>query len=172
MHVPYEGIAQASLDIISGQVNVGFSNVVNLLPYVQDKSTNALAVTGTERASVLPDVATLAETYPGIDVRLWWGIFAPAGTPDDVVAKLNSEINVALQDKALIDQWAEFRDDDRRKLARRVPRAGRKRRRKVGQGHHDRRHHHRVVRSIAEGVLLSAIPPQSRNFSRRTHRWA
>ena len=107
MHVPYEGIAQASLDIISGQVNLGFSNVVNLLPYVQDKSTNALAVTGTERASVLPDVATLAETYPGIDVRLWWGIFAPAGTPDDVVAKLNSEINVALQDKALIDQWAE-----------------------------------------------------------------
>jgi tripartite-type tricarboxylate transporter receptor subunit TctC len=107
VHVPYEGIAQASLDLISGQVNVGFSNVVNMLPYVKDGSTNALAVTGTERARVLPDIPTLAETYPGVDVRLWWGVFAPAGTPEDIVEKLSAEINVALQDKALIDKWAE-----------------------------------------------------------------
>jgi tripartite-type tricarboxylate transporter receptor subunit TctC len=106
-HIPYDGIAQASLDLISGQVNVGFSNVVNLLPYVKDKSITALAVTGDERAAVLPDVPTLAETYPGLDVRLWWGVFAPAGTPDDIVEKLSAEINVALKDPALIDKWAE-----------------------------------------------------------------
>lgn len=107
VHVPYDGIAQASLDLISGQVDLGFSNVVNMLPYVKDGKSNALAVTDTERDAVLPDVPTLAETYPGIDVRLWWGIFAPAGTPTDVVDKLSAEINVALKDKVLIDKWAE-----------------------------------------------------------------
>ncbi|AOF93845.1 tripartite tricarboxylate transporter substrate binding protein [Sinorhizobium sp. RAC02] len=107
VHVPYDGIAQASLDLISGQVNVGFSNVVNMLPHVKDGKSSALAVTDTKRAAILPDVPTLAETYPGIDVRLWWGIFTPAGTPSDVVDKLSTDINVALKDKALIDKWAE-----------------------------------------------------------------
>lgn len=107
VHVPYDGIAQASLDLISGQVNVGFSNVVNMLPHVKDGKSNALAVTDTKRAAILPDVPTLAETYPGIDVRLWWGIFTPAGTPTDVIDKLSAEINIALKDKALIDKWAE-----------------------------------------------------------------
>jgi tripartite-type tricarboxylate transporter receptor subunit TctC len=107
VHVPYDGIAQASLDLISGQVNLGFSNVVNMLPYVKDGKSNALAVTGTERSAVLADVPTLAESYPGIDVRLWWGIFTPAGTPADVADKLSAEINVVLKDKALIDKWAE-----------------------------------------------------------------
>lgn len=107
VHVPYDGIAQASLDLISGTVNLGFSNVVNMLPYVADGSTLALAVTDTKRVSVLPDVPTLDETYPGTDVQLWWGIFTPAGVPDEVVAKLNAEINVLLKDQALIDQWAQ-----------------------------------------------------------------
>lgn len=107
VHIPYDGIAQASLDLISGTVQVGFSNVVNMLPYVADGSTQALAITDTKRAGVLPDVPTLDETYPGTDVQLWWGIFAPAGTPDEVVQKLNAEINVFLKDQALIDRWAE-----------------------------------------------------------------
>ena len=107
VHVPYDGIAQASLDLISGQVDLGFSNVVNMLPYVKDGKSNALAVTDTKRNSVLPNVPTLAETYPGIDVRLWWGIFAPAKTPTSIVDKLSAEINVALKDKALIDKWAQ-----------------------------------------------------------------
>lgn len=107
VHVPYDGIAQASLDLISGQVDLGFSNVVNMLPYVKDGKSNALDVTDTTRAAILPDVPTLAEAYPGIDVRLWWGIFTPAGTPSDVVDKLSAEINVALKDKVLIDKWAE-----------------------------------------------------------------
>ncbi|MGQ3215563.1 Bug family tripartite tricarboxylate transporter substrate binding protein [Shinella sp.] len=107
VHVPYDGIAQASLDLISGQVNLGFSNVVNMLPYVKDGKSNALAVTGTERSAVLADLPTLAEAYPGINVRLWWGIFTPAGTPTYVIDKISAEINVALKDKALIDKWAE-----------------------------------------------------------------
>jgi tripartite-type tricarboxylate transporter receptor subunit TctC len=107
VHVPYDGIAQASLDLISGQVDVGFSNVVNMLPYVKDNKTNALAVTDTKRDSVLPNVPTLAESYPGIDVRLWWGIFAPAKTPASIVDKLSAEINGALKDQALIAKWAQ-----------------------------------------------------------------
>lgn len=106
VHVPYDGIAQASLDLIAGTVNVGFSNVVNMLPNVKDRKSNALAITDTKRSNVLPDVPTLAESYPGIDVRLWWGIFAPAGTPADVVDKLSAEINVALKDQVLVDKWA------------------------------------------------------------------
>lgn len=106
VHVPYDGIAQASLDLISGQVDLGFSNVVNMLPNVKDGKSTALAVTDTKRDAVLPDVPTLAESYPGIDVRLWWGIFAPAGTPTPIVDKLSAEINVALKDQALIDKWA------------------------------------------------------------------
>jgi len=107
VHVPYDGIAQASLDLISGTVQVGFSNVVNMLPYVADGSTKALAVTDTKRVAVLPDVRTLEETYPGTDVQLWWGIFAPAGTPEPLVEKLSAEINVFLKDQALIDKWAQ-----------------------------------------------------------------
>lgn len=107
VHIPYDGIAQASLDLISGQVDIGFSNVVNMLPNVRDGKSNALAITDIKRAAVLPDVPTLAETYPSIDVRLWWGIFAPANTPAPIVDKLSQEINVALKDQALIDKWAE-----------------------------------------------------------------
>ncbi|MBD9388492.1 tripartite tricarboxylate transporter substrate binding protein [Agrobacterium sp. AGB01] len=107
VHVPYDGIAQASLDLVSGNVNVGFSNVVNMLPSVKDGKSNALAVTDTKRDAVLPDVPTLAESYPDVDVRLWWGIFTPTGTPSSVVDKLSAEINVALKDKALIDKWAQ-----------------------------------------------------------------
>lgn len=107
IHVPYEGISQASLDLISGEVNVGFSNVVNMLPYVKDGSSKALAVTSTERIDVLADTPTLSETYPGVDVQLWWGVFAPAGTPPDVVEKLSAEINVMLAKPELVAQWAE-----------------------------------------------------------------
>lgn len=107
VHVPYDGIAQASLDLISGTVDIGFSNVVNMLPHVKDGKSVALAVTDTKRADILPDVPTLAESYPGIDVQLWWGIFAPGGTPAPIVEKLSAEINVALKDQALIDKWAQ-----------------------------------------------------------------
>lgn len=106
VHVPYDGIAQASLDLMSGTVDVGFSNVVNMLPNVKDGKSVALAVTDTKRAAVLPEVPTLEESYPGIDVQLWWGIFAPAGTSREIVDKLSTEINVALKDQALIDKWA------------------------------------------------------------------
>lgn len=106
VHVPYDGIAQASLDLMSGTVDVGFSNVVNMLPNVKDGKSVALAVTDTKRAAVLPEVPTLEESYPGIDVQLWWGIFAPAGTSSEIVDKLSTEINVALKDQALIDKWA------------------------------------------------------------------
>lgn len=106
VHVPYDGIAQASLDLMSGTVDVGFSNVVNMLPNVKDGKSVALAVTDTKRAAVLPEVPTLEESYPGIDVQLWWGIFAPAGTSGEIVDKLSTEINVALKDQALIDKWA------------------------------------------------------------------
>lgn len=104
-HIPFNGIAQASLSLLAGEVQIGFSNVINLLPYVNDGSMVALGVTSSERDPSVPDIATVAEDYPGVDVELWWGVFAPAGTPEDVIEKLNAEINVMLEDENLIAEW-------------------------------------------------------------------
>lgn len=104
-HIPFNGVAQMSLSLLAGEVQVGFSNVINLLPYVQDGSMAALAVTSSERDPSVPDIETVAETYPGIDVELWWGVFASAGTPDDVIEKLSAEINVLLADEDMIAEW-------------------------------------------------------------------
>lgn len=106
LHIPYDGISQASLDIISGEVNVGFTTVNNMLPYLETGDVKALAVTSTERLSILPDVPAITEIYPGSDIELWYAIFGPAGIPDDIVAKLNAEINVFLADPAFVERWA------------------------------------------------------------------
>lgn len=105
IHVPYPGIAKAKLDIISGEVNVGFSNIISMYQFIEDGSIIPLAITDTERSPILPDVPTLSEKYPGISVELWWGVFAPAGTPKDVVEKLNKEINVVLSNPEMIETW-------------------------------------------------------------------
>jgi tripartite-type tricarboxylate transporter receptor subunit TctC len=105
VHVPYPGIAKAKLDIISGEVNVGFTNIISMYQFIEDGSVIPLAITDTERSPVLPDVPTLSETYPGISVELWWGVFAPAGTPKDVIEKLNKEVNVVLSNPEMIETW-------------------------------------------------------------------
>lgn len=107
LHIPYDGISQASIDIISGQVNVGFTTVNNMLPYLESGEVKALAVTSVERLPSLPDVPAIAEIYPGSEIELWYGIFGPAGMPDDIVAKLNAEINVLLAQPEFIERWSQ-----------------------------------------------------------------
>ncbi|HEY1325741.1 MAG TPA: tripartite tricarboxylate transporter substrate binding protein [Casimicrobiaceae bacterium] len=93
VHVPYKGLAPALTDLLSGQVQLMFSSVVAILPHVKAGKLRALAVSSRERLSLLPDLPTIAEAgVPGYQSSSWYGILAPAGTPPDVVAKLNAAL--------------------------------------------------------------------------------
>ncbi len=97
VHIPYKGIAPATLDLMSGQIQAMTGTVSATLPYIAEKRVKALAVTGARRAPLLPDVPSWQEEgVPNADVINYWGIVAPAGTPHDVIAKLNVEMNRVL----------------------------------------------------------------------------
>jgi tripartite-type tricarboxylate transporter receptor subunit TctC len=93
LHVPYKGSAPATADLIGGQVQAMFDNMVTLIPHIKAGKLKPLAVTSSTRVSILPDVPTVAESgLPGFETGTWYGIAAPAGTPKDVVNKLQVEI--------------------------------------------------------------------------------
>ncbi len=97
-HVPYKGAAQALTDVISGTVELYMSSVPTLLGQIKQGKLRPLAVTSAKRVDDLPNVPTINESgYKGFDAVTWFGFLAPAGTPKDVVAKLNAEFNKALQ---------------------------------------------------------------------------
>jgi len=96
VHVAYKGSAPAVTDLIGGQVQVMFDNAPNVLPYVKAGKMRALAVSTATRSPLMPELASLAESVPGFDVEVWFGIVAPAATPAEVVAQLNAEINRVL----------------------------------------------------------------------------
>ncbi len=99
-HVPYKGNAPAITDVIGGQVNLMFDNISNSLPHIKAGKLRALAVTGPARSPVLPNVPTLAEFgFTGYNITSWFGLFAPAGTPQPIVSRLNTTVNAALHDK-------------------------------------------------------------------------
>ena len=92
-HVPYKGSAPAISDLLGGQVQLMFDNLPSALPQIKAGKLRALAVTSAQRASALPDVPTIAESgLPGYEASSWFGLLAPAGTPQDVVAKINGEV--------------------------------------------------------------------------------
>src|SRR4051794_36960755 len=92
-HVPFKGSAQAISDVIGGQIALSFENIVVASPFVKSGRIKALAVTSAKRASALPSVQTMAESgVPGFEAIGWFGVVAPAATPKDIVAKLNSEM--------------------------------------------------------------------------------
>ena len=96
-HVPYKGSNPALADLIGGQVQVMFANMPGTLQHVKAGRLKVIAVTGAKRSELLPDVPTIAESgLAGYEAPNWYGIFAPAGTPATVIARLNSEINKAM----------------------------------------------------------------------------
>lgn len=108
-HVPYKSSAQSVTDTINGTISVQFGTVMPVLPHIKSGSLKALAVTGTKRLPLLPDVPTVAEAgLPGYDAVLWMGLFAPKGTPTAVLDKLSAVLNKSLADaevqKALLGQ--------------------------------------------------------------------
>jgi tripartite-type tricarboxylate transporter receptor subunit TctC len=96
IHVPYRGGAPALTDMISGQVQVMFDNVPTSIEFIRAGKLRALAVTTATRSEVLPDLPTVADFVPGYEASAWYGVGVPKGTPDDIIEKLNKEINATL----------------------------------------------------------------------------
>jgi tripartite-type tricarboxylate transporter receptor subunit TctC len=98
LHVPYRGGAPMVVDLLSGQVQAGIDALPNSLPHIRSGALRALALTGPTRSDVVPEVPTVGETVPGYDVSGWTGVGVPAGTPPEIIATLNREINAGLAD--------------------------------------------------------------------------
>lgn len=93
LHVPYKGSAPALADVIGGHVDMIFDVVPSAAPQIHAGNLRGLAVTGIERTRVLPNIPTLNESeLPGFNVTSWYGLVAPAGTPDEIVRRINSEV--------------------------------------------------------------------------------
>jgi len=106
-HIPYRGTAPSITDLLGGQVDATFTGAPAVLPHIKSGRLRALAVSSPTRIAALPDVPTVAESgYPGFEADQWYGIVAPAGTPQDVVARLNAAINKALASPEIARQLA------------------------------------------------------------------
>jgi tripartite-type tricarboxylate transporter receptor subunit TctC len=103
-HVPYRGAGPAMVDMLGNRISMTFGAVQPTLNYVQAGKLRAIAVSSVKREPWLPDVPTIAETLPGFEAVGFWGIFAPAGTPSDIVAKINADIAKVLADPATQQQ--------------------------------------------------------------------
>jgi tripartite-type tricarboxylate transporter receptor subunit TctC len=101
VHVPYRGAGPAMTDLIGGQVQVMFVAPVVAVEQIAAGKVRALAVTTATRANGMPDLPTVAESVPGYESSVWFGIMAPKGTPAEIVSRLNREINAGLADPAL-----------------------------------------------------------------------
>jgi tripartite-type tricarboxylate transporter receptor subunit TctC len=110
-HVPYRGAAPAITDMLGGQVQVIFDNMPSIIQHIKSGSLRALAVTTTERSSLLPDVPTVAETVPGYEASALFGMGAPKNTPKEIIAKLNSEINAILAEPDMKKRLVELGGD-------------------------------------------------------------
>jgi tripartite-type tricarboxylate transporter receptor subunit TctC len=97
LHVPYKGGQPAIADLLAGQVSIYIPVLPSVVPLAKAGRLRLLAVTSAKRSSAMPDVPTIAETLPGFEASNWFGLMAPAGTPPEIVARLNAETAKALQ---------------------------------------------------------------------------
>ena len=103
--MPYKGNSPAFVDLLSGQVSLSFPTIPSALPHVKSRKLRALAVTSAQRSKTVPDIATIAESgLPGYEASSWYGVLAPAGTPDAVVEKLQKGISKVLRDPQVRDK--------------------------------------------------------------------
>jgi tripartite-type tricarboxylate transporter receptor subunit TctC len=96
IHVPYKGSGAAHVDLMGGQINIMFDNIVALMPHVKAGKVRGLAVTSAKRHPQIPDVPAMGEFVPGYQTVAWFGLLAPAATPRDAINKLNAEAVKAL----------------------------------------------------------------------------
>jgi len=104
-HVPYKGTGPMVTDLLGGQTQATFTGATPLIPHIKQGKLRPIAVGGTKRIAALPDVPTVAESgLPGFETSQWYGILAPAGTPDAIVKKLNTELNRILKSPEVVER--------------------------------------------------------------------
>jgi tripartite-type tricarboxylate transporter receptor subunit TctC len=108
VHVPYRGGAPMITDLVGGQVQIGFDVMTTSLPHIRTGALRALAVAGQNRFDMLPDVPSIAETLPGYEARTWAGVGVPRGTPPEIIARLERDINAGLAEPTIKARLAEI----------------------------------------------------------------
>ena len=110
-HVPYKGSGPAFIDLIGGQIQMLFSSTVSTMPHVKSGKVRGLAITSLKRAPALPEIPTIAESYPGFESSSWFGMLVPAKTPPAVIDRLLKDTRAALKSpdvhQSLLSQGAE-----------------------------------------------------------------
>lgn len=107
VHVPYKGLPPATLDTISGYVTMTWNSITASMPYLKNRQLKALGIGSAKRSTLLPDIPTISEAgLAGFELGSWYGIFAPAGTPPDIVRRLRTEVVKAVNDPGMKDQFA------------------------------------------------------------------
>lgn len=119
IHVPYKGAGPVYSDLMSGIVNMMFANMPSMLPHVRGNKLKGLGVTSAERSKAAPDIPAIAETVPGYVATSWYGVGAPASTPEPILARLETALTEALKSADIQKRW----NDD---LGLDLPPAGRK----------------------------------------------
>jgi tripartite-type tricarboxylate transporter receptor subunit TctC len=122
IHVPYKGTAPAIIDLVGGHVPLMFDSTIAIMPQIKAGKVRAIAVSGRTRSPQLPDVPTFAEAgLPGVESYAWYGMFAPAKTPSDIIAKLNEATLKYMREpefqKVLADTGSEYVGDTPEKFA-------------------------------------------------------
>jgi hypothetical protein len=108
IHAPYKGSGPAMVDLLGGQIDLMWDSQPSALPQVRAGKLRAIAVTSLKRSGALPDVPTIAEAgFPAFDVSTWWGLFAPAQTPRDIVVRMSQEIARAIRAPEVLARFAE-----------------------------------------------------------------
>ena len=105
-HIPYKGVSPALTDVLGGQVPLAFGSMPSVVSNLKSGKLKALGVSSPKRSPVAPEIPAIAETVPGYAGELWVGLFAPAGTPKEITAKLNAEVVKALATKDLQEKMA------------------------------------------------------------------
>jgi tripartite-type tricarboxylate transporter receptor subunit TctC len=102
--VPYKGGAPSVTELIGGQVQLGFNAIPSVLAQVKEGKLRALGVGSTKRARALPELPTIAETVPGFEYEIWYGLFAPTRTPAAIVTKASTDVQRALREPDVAQQ--------------------------------------------------------------------
>jgi tripartite-type tricarboxylate transporter receptor subunit TctC len=107
IHVPYKGAGPVYNDLMAGTVNMMFANMPSMLPHVRAKKLKGLGVTSAQRSKAAPEIPAIAETVPGYVATSWYGVGAPAGTPEPILARLEAAITQALASPDIQKRWAD-----------------------------------------------------------------
>jgi len=106
LHVPYKGAAAAVTDLVGGQVQASVQSLPSSISFIKTNKLKVLGVVNEKRVSALPDAPTIGETIKGFGSTPWYGVFAPAGTPKAIVARLQAEISTALDSAEVKEKLA------------------------------------------------------------------